>query len=183
MFKKLNYFILILSLVLFFCKKEDNIKNNVEIQPLEQRYIFQDKDQILKIEIDTNFNYHEIFHENEKYYIFEWYDNGNQKDEKTLLKRLEIKFFKENSLFYNNILNPNYENFFKNICNCNLTQKGWISHKGKNLRIFHYKYEDLAGISMQWNEKNFLIDITVLSKNLEILNNEKKNILEHLTIL
>ncbi len=183
MFKKLNFIVLILSFVFVFCKKEDNIISNIEIQPFEQRFVFQDKDQILKIEIDTNFNYHEIFHENEKYYIFEWYDIKKQKEEEKLLKRLEIKFFNENSSYYNKILNPNYENFFKSICNCNFTQKGWISHKGKNLRIFHYKYEDLAGISIQWNEKNFLIDITILSKNIEILNNEKKIILEHLTIL
>lgn len=179
-----------ISLILLLCILGSCIQKNTNIIKLENQnndfYSFKDKDSLLLVLLEKGFQHHEFNHENEKYYIFEWYLSDNKQTEQNIQNlqyRLEIRVFNQNSIYYNDIKNPDYESFFYKICNCIINQKGWILLQDINARIFHYTIKNISGISVHLNKKNFLIQIAIFSKDYELAQKKLNFILKNIKLL
>jgi hypothetical protein len=179
---KMLYFLIInlIFFCFFYCVTGTKITNEELNRP--SYFSFQDKDSLISLIVENGFNHHELLHENEKYYIFEWYDYQNQ-IEKKLMYRLEIRIFNHLSEYYNEIKNTDYESYFKKICNCIIQQKGWILLKSENVRIFHYKIDNIYGISAHLNRRNFLIQVAIFSQNNEVVQKKFDLILKNIQLL
>ncbi len=177
-FKYVKLFLIFLFISCLYPKKL-NQQENIE---QENAFInFQDQNGLISLTLEKDYNYHDFLLENEKYYIFEWYDKSPNQD--ILLYKLELRIFNSSSNHYNDLKNSNYEGYFQKICNCIINNKGWILLKNINARIFHYNVQNIYGISVHFNKDIYLIQVAIFSKNYELAQKKLDFILKNLTIL
>jgi hypothetical protein len=177
-FKYVKLFLIFLFISCLYTKK---LTQQESIEQENAFINFQDQNSLISLTLEKDFKYHHFLQENEKYYIFEWYDKSPNQDD--LLYRLELRIFNSYSNYYNELKNPNYEAYFLKMCNCNINNKGWILLKNINARIFHYNLQNIYGISVHFNKDIYLIEVAILSKNYELAQKKLDFILKNLTIL
>lgn len=148
--------------------------------------IFQDKDSLLTIQLENQYEYSENIDIEKKIYTFEWYREVEMKDgkkSKEFKYSLEIQIIPSTSKFYKNVKLANYEFEFTNNCNCLINKKGWILHQNENIRIFDYKTDKFYFVSYQFNKKDYFIQINIKSINYELTLNQANIILENVKML
>lgn len=162
-------FILLFSAFLTFNCREKKISNEfISSDNLGKDTItFKDEDSLIELVLDQGYEFSKLSKENEKYYIFEWFQITEQ--EKKILYKLELRIFSEKSSYYGQVIQPGYEIGFLKFCNCNIFQRGWIFIKNTNAREYYYKMGNFTGISLHLNQKNFLIQLEAISENNELL--------------
>lgn len=178
----------LLLLIIISCSKinliDVSLTNENEIN--KNIKIFKDKDSLLLVEIENQYEYFENIDMEKKIYTFEWYHEIQMKDEKRskeLKYSLEIQIIPISSTLYKNVKLANYEFEFNSNCNCIVNKKGWILHQNENIRIFDYKIDKFYIVSYQFNKKDYFIQINIKSTNYELTLNQANIILKNTKIL
>lgn len=160
-------FLIIFFILILNCREKKTKIKSTSDSLIKDTLTFKDEDSLIELELNQGYEFNKFSKENEKYYIFEWYQNTEQG--KKLLHKLELRIFSEKSVYYGQVIQPNYEIGFLKFCNCTIFQRGWIFIKNTNAREYHYKTGNFTAISLHFNQKNFLIQLEAVSENDDLL--------------